>query len=315
MSSKRELTACAERLLSLMEVPDGVELEETMDMVLIDLQMHIVDSGTRSAVASVLADRVFALLMQTFIAHYPEIDHEYVTIFYAYNHVFETEMYDTADLPRVGSIGGKLKRMQEEFDLPRNYEEWVLYFRYYKTYCEMLSKRGNVQMKVELRRTALPYLAEVCGHAEELSKQEQRAIVIAQTISCMGPKEIGNALLLLNTCQGQLFGFVPEQLGVLNAKELRTVFGILCEVVRLAPAEFYFPLTVRMERKIYKAVSAWTGNTHHESTTVLQRIWEEKRWMKENGKQASPELTGLLKLHRYYMKTLNGDGQPEWDEL
>ena len=45
------------------------------------------------------------------------------------------------------------------------------------------------------------------------------------------------------------------------------------------------------------------------------RIWEEKRWMKENGKQASPEITGLLKLHRYYMKTLNGDGQPEWDEL
>ena len=100
-----------------------------------------------------------------------------------------------------------------------------------------------------------------------------------------------------------------------NAKELRTVLGILCEVVRLAPAEFYFPLTVRMEREIYKAVSAWTGNTHHESTTVLQRIWEEKRWMKENGKQASPEITGLLKLHHYYMKTLNGDGQPEWDEL
>jgi hypothetical protein len=47
----------------------------------------------------------------------------------------------------------------------------------------------------------------------------------------------------------------------------------------------------------------------------LQRIWEEKRWMKENGKQASPEITGLLKLHHYYMKTLNGDGQPEWDEL
>ena len=161
MSSKIELTACAERLLSLLEVPDGVELEETVDMVLIDLQMHIVDSGTRSAVASVLADRVFALLMQTFIAHYPEIDHEYVTIFYAYNHVFETKMYDTADLSRVGSIGGKLKRMQEEFALPRNYEEWVLYFRHYKTYCEMLSKRGNVQMKVELRRTALPYLAEV----------------------------------------------------------------------------------------------------------------------------------------------------------
>ena len=265
MSSKREMAACAERLLSLLEIPDGVELEETMDMVLIDLQMHIVDSGTRSAVASVLADRVFALLMQTFLAHYPEIDHEYVTIFYAYNHVFETEMYDTADLPRVGSIGGKLKRMQEEFALPRNYEEWVLYFRHYKTYCEMLAKRGNVQMKVELRRTALPYLAEVCGHAEELSKQEQRAIVIAQTISCMGFKEIGNALLLLNTCQGQLFGFVPEQLGGRNAKELRTVFGILCEVVRLAPAEFYFPLTVRMEREIYKAVSAWTGNTHHES--------------------------------------------------
>ena len=107
MSSKREMAACAERLLSLLEVPDGVELEETVDMVLIDLQMHIVDSGTRSAVASVLADRVFALLMQTFLAHYPEIDHEYVTIFYAYNHVFETEMYDTADLPRVGSIGGK----------------------------------------------------------------------------------------------------------------------------------------------------------------------------------------------------------------
>ena len=202
-----------------------------------------------------------------------------------------------------------------DFALPRNYEEWVLYFRYYKTYCEMLAKRGNVQMKVELRRIALPYLAEVCGHGEELSKQEQRAIVIAQTISCMGPKEIGNALLLLNTCQGQLFGFVPEQLGVLNAKELRTVFGILCEVVRLAPAEFYFPLTVRMEREIYKAVSAWTGNTHHEGTTVLQRIWEEKRWMKENGKQASPEIAGLLKLHHYYMKTLNGDGQPEWDEL
>ena len=66
------------------------------------------------------------------------------------------------------------------------------------------------------------------------------AIVIAQTISCMGFKEIGNALLLLNTCQGQLFGFVPEQLGARNAKELRTVFGILCEVVRLAPAEFCF---------------------------------------------------------------------------
>ena len=79
MSSKREMTACAERLLSLLEVPDGVELEETIDMALIDLQMHIVDSGTRSAVASVLADRVFALLMQTFLAHYPEIDHEYVT--------------------------------------------------------------------------------------------------------------------------------------------------------------------------------------------------------------------------------------------
>ena len=74
-----------------------------------------------------------------------------------------------------------------------------------------------------MRRIALPYLAEVCGHGEELSKQEQRTIVIAQTISCMGPKEIGNALLLLNTCQGQLFGFVPEQLGALNAKELRTV--------------------------------------------------------------------------------------------
>ena len=29
MSSKRELAACAERLLSLLEVPDGVELEET----------------------------------------------------------------------------------------------------------------------------------------------------------------------------------------------------------------------------------------------------------------------------------------------
>lgn len=66
------------------------------------------------------------------------------TIFYACNHVFETEMYDTADLPRVGSIGGKLKRMQEEFALPRNYEEWVLYFRHYKTYCEMLAKRGNI---------------------------------------------------------------------------------------------------------------------------------------------------------------------------
>ena len=202
-----------------------------------------------------------------------------------------------------------------DFALPRNYEEWVLYFRYYKTYCEMLAKRGNVQMKVELRRTALPYLAEVCGHAEELSKQEQRAIVIAKTLSCMGPKEIGNALLLLNTCQGQLFGFVPEQLGGWNAKELRTVFGILCEVVRLAPAEFYFPLTVRMEREIYKAVSAWTGNTHHESATVLQRIWEEKRWIKENGKPIPPEIAGLLKLHHYYMKTLNGDGQPEWDEL
>ena len=37
--------------------------------------------------------------------------------------------------------------------------------------------------------------------------------------------------------------------------------------------------------------------------------------MKENGKQASPEIAGLLKLHHYYMKTLNGDGQPEWDEL
>ena len=315
MSSKKEMVACAERLLSLLDIPDGIELEETMDMALIDLQMHIVDSGTRSAVASVLADRVFTLLMQTFIAHYSEIDHEYVTIFYAYNHVFETEMYD-ADLPRVGSIGGKLKRMQEEFALPRNYEEWVLYFRYYKTYCEMLAKRGNVQMKVELRRIALPYLAEVCGHVEELSKQETRAIVIAQTLSCMGPKEIGNALLLLNTCQGRLFGLVPEQLGVLSAKELRTVFSILCEVVRLAPAEFYFPLTVRMEREIYKAVSAWTGNTHHaERATVLRQIWEEKRWIKENGKQAPPEIAGLLKLHHYYMKTLNGDGQPEWDEL
>ena len=34
--------------------------------------------------------------------------------------------------------------MQEEFALPRNYEEWVLYFRHYKTYCEMLAKRGNI---------------------------------------------------------------------------------------------------------------------------------------------------------------------------
>ena len=74
-------------------------------------------------------------------------------------------------------------------------------------------------------------------------------------------------------------------------------------------------MTVRMEREIYKAVSAWTGNTHHESATVLQRIWEEKRWIKENGKTIPPEIAGLLKLHRYYMKTLNGDGQPEWDEL
>lgn len=73
-----------------------------------------------------------------------------------------------------------------DFSLPRNYEEWVLYFRHYKTYCEMLAKRGNVQRKVGLRRIALPYLAEVCGQGEELSKQEQRAIVIAQTISCMG---------------------------------------------------------------------------------------------------------------------------------
>ena len=48
-----------------------------------------------------------------------------------------------------------------DFALPRNYEEWVLYFRHYKTYCEMLAKRGNVQRKVELRRIALPYLAEV----------------------------------------------------------------------------------------------------------------------------------------------------------
>ena len=155
MSSKREMTACAERLLSLLEVPDGVELEETVDMVLIDLQMHIVDSGTRSAVASVLADRVFALLMQTFIAHYPEIDHEYVTIFYAYNHVFETEMYDTADLPRISSIGGKLKRMQEEFALPRNYEEWVLYFL----------NQDRMARILELTQTAFGEFA-VCLHGD-----------------------------------------------------------------------------------------------------------------------------------------------------
>lgn len=24
---------------------------------------------------------------------------------------------------------------------------------------------------------------------------------------------------------------------------------------------------------------------------------------------------GIIELHHYYMKTLNGDGQPEWDEL
>ena len=95
-------------------------------------------------------------------------------------------------------------------------------------------------------------------------------------------------------------------------KERQILHDILLVATKL---EFYFPLSVRMEREIYKAVSAWTGNTHHEGATVLQRIWEEKRWMKENRKQASPEITGLLKLHRHYMKTLNGDGQPEWDEL
>jgi len=87
------------------------------------------------------------------------------------------------------------------------------------------------------------------------------------------------------------------------------IFGITRPIARC------WPSGETCKREIYKAVSAWTGNTHHESATVLQRIWEEKRWMKENGKQASPEITGLLKLHRHYMKTLNGDGQPEWDEL
>ena len=33
--------------------------------------------------------------------------------------------------------------MQEEFALSRNYEEWVLYFRHYKTYCEMLVGGGT----------------------------------------------------------------------------------------------------------------------------------------------------------------------------
>lgn len=316
MPTKKELLSCAEYLLLLLEVPDGVSLEETLDMVLIDLQIRIVDSGSRNAVADVLMEQVFSVLMQTFTDHGEELNREYAAELSAYYRVFELPTEAPVKLPRPANIVSKLGQMQGEFACERSYRDWILYFQRYRAYCEMLSKRGSAHMKLELRRLVLPHLAHQCSEAEGLSEKESRAITIARTLLCMGPKEVGHALLLLNTCRGKLFGFVPDHVTIMDEAELRTVFGVLCEVIRMAPAEFYLRLAATMERTILRRLAQRkTKKSPIDYQSVMHGIRAERHQMEEDHEPVTPEIAGLLKLHHYYIKMLCGDGQPEWDEL
>ena len=303
------------KLLLLLEAPSGSQLQDLVDDLMTDLQLRITDRTARKTAACVLAERVFEVLIRAFAADDRMMEHEDKALFLALYRVFYTDEFEEEPLPPTENAVDLLRRMQAEFGRRKKYEACVAYFRRYHALCDSLPQAVGQNMMMELRLIALPYLAEMLDRCETLQPQARRAVVIARSVFGVDKEDVGSALLLLDTCHGELFGLVPGDLRRLDGDQLETVYGILCKVADLAPATFYLPLAYRVEQEIFHAVCEETGKTTCLSGVVFQDISAQERLLWQEGKTLPPKLRTLLKLHHFYSILLRGGCLPEWDEL
>ena len=311
-SNIREFT---QKLFLLMDAKDGSQLQDLVDELMMDLQLRITDRTARKTAACVLAERVFEVLIRAFAADSRMMEHEDKLLFLALYRVFYTDEFREEPLPPTENAVDLLRRMQAEFGRRKQYEACVAYFQRYRALCDSLPQAVGQNMMMELRLIALPYLAEMLDRSETLQPRAHRAVVIARSVFSVDTEDVGSALLLLDSCHGELFGLVPENLRRLDEDQLETVYGILCKVADLAPATFYLPLAYSVEQEIFRAVCEETGKTTCLSGVVFQDISTQERLLWQEGKALPPKLRTLMKLHHFYSILLRGGCLPEWDEL
>lgn len=303
------------KLLLLLEVPNGSQLQKLVDDLMMNLQLHITERTARKTAASVLAERVFEVLIRAFTADNCMMEHEDKALFLALYRVFYTDEFEMEALPPTENAVDLLRRMQAEFGRRKKYETCVAYFRRYHTLCDSLPQAVGKNMMMELRLIALPYLAEMLDRSKTLQPQTRRAVVIARSVFGVDTEDVGSALLLLDTCHEELFGLVPRDLRRLDEDQLETVYGILCKAADMAPATFYLPLAYRVEQEIFHAVCEETGKTSCLSGVIFRDISAQERLLWQEGKTLPPKLRALLKLHHFHSILLRGGCLPEWDEL
>lgn len=312
---KTKLVDFTNKLLSMLDVPAGGRLQKLVDDLMMDLQLRITDPAARNVAACLLAERVFETLMRAFAGCQQTIEHENKLLFEAMYRVFYTNESEVESLPRLENSIDLLRWMQGEFGRQKSYPVCVSYFRRYYALCNSLPQAIGKSMMIDLYLIALPYLAEMLDGEEGLTLQARRGIVIARSVFVVERENVGDALLLLDTCQGELFGFVPEDLSDWNENQLQTAYGILCKVVDAAPAKFYFPLATRMEQEIFYAVCEKSEEIGELSGMAFWDISKQERRLCQNGKTLPLKLRSMLKLHHYHAVMLSGGCLPEWDEL
>lgn len=310
-----ELMNFIEKLVSLLEVPDGAPLQERVDEVMIELQSHVTSPADRKMAACLLAERAFDVLIRTFAGCSESVTHENKELFLAFYHVFhETEADEEPILHQENAID-MLRRMQEECGKRKGYETCESYFRYYQALCNDLSQSVKQTMMRELRIIALPYLAETLECSEALPLRARRAIIVAKSVFRAEIRDNGSALLLLEAVQGELFGLVPEYLRSQDVAHLEVVYGILCKAADMAPATFYLPLAHQVEQEIYSELCVQTGNVSFVSGDIPRDISALERLLWQKGEPLPLKLRSMLKLHHFHAILLRGGCLPEWDEL
>ena len=312
---KAKMIDFAKKFLSILDVPEGGKLQELMDDLMMDLQLRITDPAARNAAACILVDRVFETLIQTFAACQQTIEDENKSLFQALYRVFYTDEFEMETLPYRENTVDLLRWMQVEFGRQKTDAGRVAYFQRYYALCCSLPDAVGQSMMMDLHLIALPDLAEMLEGEEMLTLQARRSIVIARSVSGVEREDLGNALLLLDACQGELLGFAPEGLRNWNEDQMQTAYGILCKVVDTAPAKFYFPLAARMEQEIFYAVCEQSKEIAELSGMVSLDISRQERLLCQSGKSLPLKLRTLLKLHHCHSILLNGGCLLEWDEL